>query len=455
MRPNTVKRLIARGEGPKLDFKREIHLSSKGGQAEFAKDLMSLANTFDAMGKHGHLLIGVDDDGSIVGLQSPVSHQSLQQAADRYCQPPVAFSYNEVLVDGRLVGVVTVPRSYRKPHKFKREYRDEKRAIPEQTVFTRHLSHIVVASPEEVVALDREAEMLRRRRRRWVALGVLISLLILTLLMCGGGTFALRSPAVQAAITRFLPEGIPLLASGIDPKAAPLRQQDVETALKRLATLPSFHAHYTYVAALNGREDRAEEVDLVACNADYHIYRTANFRILTWGGDRVEEYRVGDKVYMYQGGVQPEKWRVEEAEQWGEIPSVMSVAWNNDVRLLGDAAWGDTIDEDTRFYLLYRKGRVEGRLCDIYQARYHVKPGMVSLLSSLFPVNTDDSGGQAEEEAWISQETNTLLRYTGRLKFVDEDGVEWEVVVTFRTNDIDQSCPIALEIPENAQIEER
>lgn len=453
MHPNTVKQLIAQGEGPKIEFKRQIDLSSKGGQAEFAKDLMSLANTLDAIGKRGYLLIGVDDDGSVRGLQSPISRQLLQQAADRYCQPPIAFSYDEVLVEGRLIGVITVPRSYRKPHKFKREYSDERRAIPEHTVFTRHLSHVVIASPEEVVALDREAEILRRKRRRQIFLGITASLIALLTLVCSGAFFALRSPTFQTLITRFLPEGIPLLASGINPKAAPLRQEDVNMALRKLETLPSFHLHSTYAIALNGREDKAEEVDLTACNTDYHIYRKGNFGFLPFGGDRAEEYRIGDKVYTYQGGFQPERWAVSKANQWGNIQSVMTVAQSHDVQLLGRATYIPT-SGDNRFYMLYRKGQVDGRLCDIYQARYPIEPGQIILPSINSLVNTDKSGGQAEEEAWIDQEKGIILKYTGRLVFVDEEGTKWEVVVKIRTDNIGQSCPITLEIPNNAQIEE-
>lgn len=456
MRPDLVKHLIAQGEGPRLEFKRALDLSSKGGQAEFAKDLMSLVNVSDVLGKRGYLLVGIDDDGSVMGLQTSLSRQRLREAADHYCQPPVIFTYNETLVDGRLVGVITVPRSYHKPHKFKRGYGpDEKgRSIAEHTVFTRHLSHVVTASPEEVVALDREAELLRRKRAWRLAVSLLACFLCLLLITCSGGVSALRNPAVQEAVTRFLPEGIPLLASGVNPDAAPLRQRDVEVALEKLAALPSFRFHHVYIAALNGREDKAAETIITACGADYHLYRTANFGFLPWNADREEEYRIGDRVYVYEGGVKPENWRVGPAAGvLGSVREVMRVAQNSEAGLLGDAVWGETGDADNRFYMLYRKGRVEDRLCDIYQARYQVQPGTVFVFSSLSPLDIPTSG-QAEEEAWIDQETGALLRYTGRLAFVDENGVEWEITVALRVKDIDQSCPVVLQIPGDAMIEE-
>ena len=462
MRPNTVKRLIAQGEGPKVDFKQAIDLSTKKGQAEFAKDLMSLANTLDAFGKKAYLLLGVADDGSIVGLRSPLSQQKLQQAADRYCQPPVTFSYKEVLVDGRLVGVITIPRSYRKPHKFKREFRDPAsgRTIHEHTVFTRHLSHVVVASPEEVVALDQEANLARRKRRRLIALGILLSLSVCLLTACLGGYHALHNPTIQALITRLLPEGIPLLGTGIDPDAAPIRQSDVGVALEKLALLPSFSLQYRYVVSVSGREDQVEETTLTVCGADYHLYQTANFGFLG-SRDRAEEYRIGDRVYTYEGGIEPEEWSIEDIEQQrsiitGQLPNVMDIANFYSIGILQDAAivWGEETSEtpDDRFYMLYRKGRIEERLCDIYQARYEYGAGQVSLHSRLSPLAI--TRATAEEEAWIDQETGALLRYTGRLVFIDEDEVEWEVVVTLRTEKIDQSCPISLEIPENAEFTE-
>lgn len=455
MKPSFVKRLIAQGEGPKADFKLLLDLSSKVNQAEFAKDLMSLVNVSDSLGKRGYLLLGVEDDGTITGLQASLSHQKLQQAADNYCQPPVIFTYREVLVDGRLVGVITLPRSYRKPHKIKRQYGPDQdgRSYPEHTVYTRHLSQVVKASPEEVVALDREAEILRRKRALRIVAGLSSLFLCLLLIACPASVFALRSPAVQAMVTQFLPEGIPLLASGVDPKAAPLRQRDVEAALDRLGSLPSFGLEHSYVATLNGREDKAAEAILTGCDTDYHVTRTANFGHMPWDADRVEEYRLGDEVYSYLSGVRPEKWRVESASDWSTLPEIMRIAENNEIRLLGSAARGRTENNADRFYMLHRKGRVDSKLCDIYQARYQVLPGSIVMSSSLLPVESP-TGGQAEEEAWIDQETGILLKYVGRLVFETEEGAEWEITITLHASDTAPSCPITLEIPEDAVIEE-
>jgi hypothetical protein len=236
-----VRRLIAQGEGPTIEFKREVDLSSREGQAEFCKDLMSLANIMRSMGKTSYLLIGVDDSGEIVGMKAPLTHQQLKNAADLYCQPPVVFRYWQGLVDGKLVGVVVIPQSYRKPHKFKREFSSEKKKVAENTVFTRHLSHVVVASPEEIVALDQEAALLRRRRRAIISAGILVA--FIASLVLAFMTGLAYNQKIQEFATLLFPGGLPLLPSGSDPRTAPLSIDQVEGLILSLPKNP-FVADY-------------------------------------------------------------------------------------------------------------------------------------------------------------------------------------------------------------------
>ncbi len=241
MNPGFIKRLIAQGEGPTVEFKREVDLSTREGQAEFCKDLMSLANIMRSMGKTSYLLIGVDDSGEIVGMKAPLTHQQLKNAADLYCQPPVIFRYWQGLVDGKLVGVVVIPQSYRKPHKFKREFSSEKKRIAENTVFSRHLSHVVVASPEEIVALDQEAAMLRRRRRAIISAGILVA--FIASLVLAFMTGLVYNQRIQELATLLFPGGLPLLPSGSDPRTAPLSTAQVEGLILSLSQNP-FVADY-------------------------------------------------------------------------------------------------------------------------------------------------------------------------------------------------------------------
>ena len=75
-----VNLLIEGGEGFTLEFKRRISSPEK-----IARTIISFANT-----KGGTILFGVDDDGSIVGVESEKSEVELVEMAGRdFCDPPI------------------------------------------------------------------------------------------------------------------------------------------------------------------------------------------------------------------------------------------------------------------------------------------------------------------------------------------------------------------------------
>ena len=59
MNPADLKRLVRIGEGYHLEFKRKV-----SSPIRIAREAIALANTWG-----GSILIGVDDDGSIVGVK--------------------------------------------------------------------------------------------------------------------------------------------------------------------------------------------------------------------------------------------------------------------------------------------------------------------------------------------------------------------------------------------------
>jgi predicted HTH transcriptional regulator len=65
------------------------------------------------------VLVGVDDDGRIVGVRDAEEEiYQLREAAAHYIDPPLtALRFREVEEDGRVVVVVTVPESPTKPHR--------------------------------------------------------------------------------------------------------------------------------------------------------------------------------------------------------------------------------------------------------------------------------------------------------------------------------------------------
>lgn len=141
-----VNTLIEEGEGFRIEFKRRISSAEK-----IARTLISFANT-----KGGTILFGVDDDGSIVGVESEKSEAELIEMAGRdFCDPVIEPSIDIVPFDGRDVIVCHVAESRIKPHYFLGE-RDRENG--ENTrVYIRVKDNTVMASREVVKILQNES----------------------------------------------------------------------------------------------------------------------------------------------------------------------------------------------------------------------------------------------------------------------------------------------------------
>lgn len=99
--------LIAPGESSRLEFKRTLSTPYR-----IARTLTAFSNT-----SGGTLLIGVADDGKIVGVSSEYQEmQKIERATDFLIEPPITISYETRRQDGKTVLVLTVPESDEKPH---------------------------------------------------------------------------------------------------------------------------------------------------------------------------------------------------------------------------------------------------------------------------------------------------------------------------------------------------
>ncbi len=107
MKKHPVKLLIERGEGLHLDFKFGI-----SDAAKIARSLVAFANTGG-----GKLLIGVNDDGTIRGIQSEEEFYMIENAAQNYCKPEVRFTSKEWMLKGKKILEVDIPVSGNKPHR--------------------------------------------------------------------------------------------------------------------------------------------------------------------------------------------------------------------------------------------------------------------------------------------------------------------------------------------------
>ncbi|PVY38750.1 RNA-binding domain-containing protein [Pontibacter virosus] len=101
-----LQRLIWQGENDQVDFKQRVTQPDK-----IARTLVSFANT-----RGGTILIGVKDDGKVVGIDPEEEKHTLELAASFYCDPPLLLTYEEVELDGHTILKVTVPESNVKPH---------------------------------------------------------------------------------------------------------------------------------------------------------------------------------------------------------------------------------------------------------------------------------------------------------------------------------------------------
>lgn len=103
-----LQELIRQGEGERLEFKKRTTHPTR-----IARTLASLANTHG-----GRVLVGVDDDGRIVGVRDAEEEIfQLREAAQHYIDPPLELRFREVEHDERVVLVVTVAESSHKPHR--------------------------------------------------------------------------------------------------------------------------------------------------------------------------------------------------------------------------------------------------------------------------------------------------------------------------------------------------
>ena len=99
-----LKKRIAQGEGVELDFKFRIY-----DQKKIARTLVAFANT-----QGGKLLIGVKDNGKIVGVDPEEEFFMIQGAAAMYTKPEVKFE-SKIWKEGHhLVLEIEVPRSEQK-----------------------------------------------------------------------------------------------------------------------------------------------------------------------------------------------------------------------------------------------------------------------------------------------------------------------------------------------------
>jgi predicted HTH transcriptional regulator len=114
MKRKDLKDMIEEGENLYVEFKRKFSTHDK-----IAREMLAFANT-----KGGYMIFGIDDDKSVIGVQSEKSEVELiNEAATNYCDPPLDIKINYIELEGKEIVVVEIPESVTKPHRIQ-DYND-------------------------------------------------------------------------------------------------------------------------------------------------------------------------------------------------------------------------------------------------------------------------------------------------------------------------------------------
>jgi predicted HTH transcriptional regulator len=108
MHTDKIKELIVAGESSTVEFKRKISSPEK-----IAREISAFANTIG-----GFLLLGVDDDGKVVGVESEKGdYDMIQHICEFYVDPPVTPEIEIANINHKDIIVVYIDESNIKPHK--------------------------------------------------------------------------------------------------------------------------------------------------------------------------------------------------------------------------------------------------------------------------------------------------------------------------------------------------
>ena len=101
-----LQQLIKLGENETVDFKQTISSAQK-----IAKAIVAFANT-----KGGKILVGVNDNGGISGVNVEEEMHTMQAGADIFCKPPVELEFTEEIINGKSILIAHIQESEVKPH---------------------------------------------------------------------------------------------------------------------------------------------------------------------------------------------------------------------------------------------------------------------------------------------------------------------------------------------------
>ncbi len=110
-----LKQLLKQEEGPKLDFKATLNLTTESDKKEVTKDVIAMANS---RGGRGYIVYGVEDKTKrLLGIDpGGFKEEQIQQIIYNRCDPPVPVSVDFIDIEGKKIAVLTIYKSTHQPH---------------------------------------------------------------------------------------------------------------------------------------------------------------------------------------------------------------------------------------------------------------------------------------------------------------------------------------------------
>jgi predicted HTH transcriptional regulator len=153
MKPRDLLDMIEEGENLTCEFKRKFSTAEK-----IAREMIAFANT-----KGGYLIIGVDDDKEIIGVESEKTEAELiGDAAQNFCEPPLNVKIDYIEIKGKEVVVAEIFESINKPHRLQ-DYLKEL-DVNKSTVTIRVNDKSVQASKEMIRILKAQSSQLNLKK---------------------------------------------------------------------------------------------------------------------------------------------------------------------------------------------------------------------------------------------------------------------------------------------------
>ncbi len=141
-----LNELIENGENQTVEFKRKFTEPEK-----IAKEMIAFANTHG-----GKILFGIDDDKTVVGVESEKGEiEYIDLAAKFFCEPELNYTVDIMHIYRKDVIVTNIPESKTKPHRLIPSTRDGKQDEDESKVYIRVKDKSVQASKETVKVLKK------------------------------------------------------------------------------------------------------------------------------------------------------------------------------------------------------------------------------------------------------------------------------------------------------------